>query len=265
MCPGTDDNRQHKDFTRKVDELLAGRAGKSDKSADAGSQADLAFTKKIMEFRPEPSPAFHDNLKQHLLAKMAEQEASRSSSKVLILTHKLFLSFRDRLRHLVPTRPVWSMAAAATAVAVIALVVMWRVGVFTPAARPIMTAQMNGAAVSVEAHLSGLKRSYNTGDPVALQFSFKNVTDETLTLPNLPGISIENADAEVVRLFPAGKETVPLRPGETEILALTWDQCDSAGQPVPPGDYQVVISRVSDTEDSNMVGLDQPLSITIVP
>jgi hypothetical protein len=159
MCPGTDKNRDEKDFTRKVDELLAGQAGKPGEPVDTESQSNLDFAKKIIESRLNPSPVFRDGLKQRLLAKIAEQEVSRSSSKVPTRN----LSLWGRLRNLFPSHPVWGMAAATVAVAVLALVVMWQVGVFTPAEHPVMTAQMGGAAVSVEAEVTGLKHSYHTG------------------------------------------------------------------------------------------------------
>jgi hypothetical protein len=58
---------------------------------------------------------------------------------------------------------------------------------------------------------------------------------------------------------------ITLRPSETENLDLAWDKRDASGQPVPPGEYHIVISRFSGIEGGGMVSLDQPFIITILP
>lgn len=254
MCPGMDDKQQQKDFTRKVDELLAGRSGRASEPLPAESRVNFEFAKKVLANRTEPSLVFRDNLKQRLLAKMTEQEAAGVST----------LSWWNHLRDLFSSPPLWKMAAATVAVAVVALVV-WRMGVFAPEEHTMMTSQMGGAMVSVEARVADLKRAYNTGDTVALHFSFKNVTADTITFPFPPGIGIESADFRAVRFFAAGNGTVTLRPGKVEIWDLTWDQRDAAGQLVPPGDYLIVMPRIPVTEGGGMLSLNQPLTVTILP
>lgn len=260
MHPGTGNNRQQKDFTHQVDELLASQAGKAGEPGDSTSQANLDFAKKVIANRANPSPAFRDNLKQRLLNKLAEQETAKITA--FALPHST--SFRTRLQSIIPSRPVWGMAVG-TAVLVVALLVVWQMGVFTPQEHTLMTVQNGGRTVAVEAQVADLKQTYTAGDEIMFRFSFKNVTADTVTFSFPPAVSIENAAFEAVRSFAAGQALVTLYPGEAKNWVLTWDQQDAAGQPVSPGDYHINISGRSPAVGGGTVSLDQPLTVTILP
>ncbi len=265
MSPGTDENRLPQDFARKLDELLAGQPSGSGKPPDTETPAELEFAQKMLVYRAYPSSSFRGNLKQRLLAKMAEQEASLSSSEVPTLTHTHSQSFWSRLRRLFSSPPVWSMAAATAAVVIIAAVVVWRTGFFSADERPLLTAQNGSGTVSVAARVDGLQRAYAAGETVTLRFSFQNVTADTLTLTFPFDIGIENTGAETVRVFNPGQEIITLLPGEVKAWVLDWDQRDAAGQLVPAGDYNVVMYRFTATEDSSIAALEQTPVITILP
>ena len=259
MNPGMGEkSRKEGDFAERVDDILAGKEAKIDEAMDQDYRSNIDFAKKIIECRGEPSPSFQEGLKKRLLSKLSEKEVAK------IRQRSEATSFWDWLRNLVPQNTAWRTVAVTVTVAVLALVVVWRIGVFSPSKGPIVTGPL-GPTVSVETRVSNIKRAYTTGEEIAIQFSFKNVTKETLTFPFPPEIRMENSSVEAVRTFTAGKGTKTLAQGETELYDLTWDQKDDAGKQVTPGDYQIVMPNIQLGEDKGVVSLVQAPTLAILP
>ena len=94
------------------------------------------------------------------------------------------------------------------------------------------------------------RAAYLPGEPVTIEFSFKNITSELIIInPSPPEIEIKLPEleiippdtltlkAEVVKSLAPGSGQVELEPSENVTYTLVWDQRDSSGQPVAPGYY----------------------------
>jgi len=253
MNPGMDEKNKE-EFTESVEDILAAKEGEIDETLDDDYRANIDFTKKIIDCRGEPSVAFQEGLKRRLLSKLAEKEAieQRRRSETT--------SFWDWLRNLVPQSPAWRTTAVTVTVAVVALVVAWGSGLFSPGEEgPIVTGPLP-PTVSVEARASTQETEYAVGEEIDIQFTFRNVADETFTFPFPPEIRIGDISTEVVRKFDVSYSTKTLTPGQSEDYEITWDQKNDTGEQVPPGDYQVIIPNVPLGEGKGVVSLvDSPI------
>jgi hypothetical protein len=257
MNPGMDEgNRKEREFTKGVDDVLAGKEVKAGEPVDQEYRLNIDFAKKIMECRGEPSLSFQEGLKKRLLSNLAEQEAAkvRQGSEAA--------PFWDRLRALMPQRPAWRTVAVTATVAALVLLVVCSFGLFSPGKGPVLTGP--GPTVSVETRASNIKPAYTKGEEVAIQFSFNNVTDKTLKFVFPPEIRIENSNVEAVRTFAGGNATMTLGPGQIELYNFTWDQKDQDGKQVPLGDYQIVMPNIPLGEGEGVVQLIQAPTITIL-
>jgi hypothetical protein len=249
-------NRKGREFAQDIDRILAGKEAKINEAIDEDYRSNIDFAQKIIECRGEPSPSFQEGLKRRLLSKLAGQEAAEARQRLEAP------SFLDWLRNLLAQRPAWRTAAVTVTVAVLALVVVWRIGLLSPSQEPVVTAPL-GPTVSVETRASTAKTAYALGEEIDVQFSFKNLTDEPLTFPFPPGIKIDNTSVETVRAFAAGQDTRTLAPAESVQYDLTWDQKNDAGKQVPPGDYQVIMPNVRLGEGKGVVSLVESPILTI--
>ncbi len=263
MSPGMDNKkRKERNFSRDIDRMLAGKKVKIDKPIDEDYRDNINFAEKIIEYRGEPSPPFQERLKKRLLLQLSEKEAAEARQR------SEMTSFWNWLRNLIPKSPVWRSAAVTLTVAVLTLVVVWRLGLFSPGEEPIVTGPLGPtvsvetrayteklATVPVETGSPMLKTVYAVGERIEINFFFKNITDETLTFLFPPLIKIDNARVETVRTFTAGQDTKGIAPGESVQYDLTWDQKDDSGKQVPPGDYQVIVPMVQLGEGKGVVSL----------
>jgi hypothetical protein len=249
------ENREEKEFTRDIELILTGKETRSGEVSDADYRSNIAFAKKVIECGGSPSPSFQQGLKNRLLIKMTEKEAMQAQQR------SAAVSFLDWLKNLVPRSPVWRTALATAAIIVLAMVVSWSSGLFSPAREPIVTALP--PTVSVEARAFTARTAFAPGETVEIQLSFKNITSETFAFPFPPAIRIENMNVEAVRTFSAGVDNRALAPGETAQYQLTWDQKDDARRQVPPGDYQIVMPNVQLGEGKGVVGLVESPILTI--
>jgi hypothetical protein len=258
------DNKKGKErkFIRDIDRMLADKEVEIDKTIDEDYGDNINFAKKMIEVRDEPSPTFQERLKKRLLVKLAEKEATEARQR------SEMTSFWNWLRNLIPESPVWRTAAVTVTVAVLTLVVVWRLGLFSPGEEPIVTGPLGPtvsvetraytekiATVPVETGSPILKTIYAVGERIEINFFFKNITDETLTFLFPPLIKIDNARVETVRTFATGPYTKGIAPGESVQYDLTWDQKDDTGKQVPTGDYQVIIPMVQLGEGKGVVSL----------
>lgn len=255
MSLGMDDKgRKEREFAQDIDRVLAGKEAIIDEATDENYRSNIDFAKKIIECRGEPSSSFQEGLKKRLLAKLAEKETAQQRSETT--------SFWDWLRNLVPQSPAWRTAAVTVTVVVLALLVGWRAGLFSPNQEPILSTSV-APAVAIEGRVITTKTTHTMGEEINIQFSFKNITDDTLTFPFPPEIRIENTNIEAVRTFTAGQDTKTLTSGESARYDLVWDQKDTNGKQVPPGDYQVVIQNIQLGEDKGVASLVESPVLTI--
>ncbi len=257
MNPGMNKkNRKEGEFAERVDDILAGKEAKIDEAMDEDYRSNIDFAKKIIECRGEPFASFQEGLKKRLLSKLAEKEVAETQRR------SESISFWDWLKNLVPQSPAWRTAAVTMTVAVVALVVVWRIGLFSPGEGPIVTGPL-GPTVSVETRASTTKTVYTTGEEIDIQFTFKNIADETFAFPFPPGIRIGDLGTEVLRTFDVGQGTITLAPGQSEDYDLTWNQKDDTGKQVPPGDYQIIIPNIQLGEGKGVVSLVESPILTI--
>lgn len=102
----------------------------------------------------------------------------------------------------------------------------------------------------IEMYATCAKNAYLPGDEVEIEFKFKNVRTEPITLtPFPPRIQVTRPRSdEVVRSFSIGSEDLNLEPGETAEYTLVWNQKDNNGQQVAPGWYYVGLIDVTITK-----------------
>lgn len=266
MKPGMDDkNRKETEFAGEVDDILVGKAAKIDKAMDEDYRSNLDFARKIAEFREEPSPEFREGLKKRLLLKLAEKEATAARQ------NPEPASFWSWLTNLNQT-PVWRTAAVTAMVAVLALAVGWRIGFFSPddkPGQPSITGLAPAAStvvapkVVVEGRAFTPKTAYAAGEVINIQFSFKNLANDTRTFPFPPEFWIQNVNGDIIRTFAAKRNTMTLAAGASDRYDLAWDQKDDTGKQVPPGDYGVIMPNIQIGENIGVVGLVESFTVGI--
>ncbi len=111
------------------------------------------------------------------------------------------------------------------------------------------------------------KNAYLPGEPITIEFSFKNITSEPIVIsPSppemeivLPEVEITQPDtlslqAEVVKSLAPGSGQVDLEPGESVTYTLVWDQRDNSGKQVAPGYYNPNIKARNMGIDGKVAG-----------
>ena len=94
------------------------------------------------------------------------------------------------------------------------------------------------------------RNAYLPGEPITIEFSFKNITSEPIVIsPSppemeivLPEVAITppetlSSQAEIVQSLAPGSGQVELEPSENVTYTLVWDQRDGNGKQVAPGYY----------------------------
>lgn len=238
------------EFAEHVDDILAGKEAGLGETMDEDYLANIDFARRIIECRGEPSAVFREGLRKRLLSKLAGEEVAGARRRPEPA------SFWDWLKNLVPQSPAWRTAAVTISIALVALVVAWGTGLFSPGEGPIVTGPLP-PTVSIEARASTPETEYGTGEEIDIRFTFRNVADETFTFPFPPEIRIGDLGTEVLRTFDEGQGTITLVPGQSEDYNLTWDQENDAGEQVPPGEYQVIIPNVPLGEGKGVLSLDE--------
>jgi len=234
------DNNNEEKYTRQIDRIISGQPQESP------NDADLLFAAKIRQTQAKPSVQFQSSLKARLLDKLSAMEGEPAKRP----------SFFEQLAGLFRQR-TWQAAGAALAVCVIALVVVWRAGVFSGS--PVVTNPYPTVAVAAQATLD--QYSYSPGEVVKIDFTFVNKSKKTVSFAIPPALRIETLNADTIRSFDAGQVIVTLTPDTATDYQMTWDQKDDNGILVPSGEYQIVIPNVA----LGKAGfLSQPQSPTII-
>jgi hypothetical protein len=258
MSRGMDEKgKEEREFSQDIDRILARKETSTDEVRDDDYRSNIDFAGKIIKLRGEPSPAFQEALKKHLLSKLAVKEAGEDR-------HRAAASFWDWLRSLIPRSPVWRTAAITVTVVALAVAVVWRIGLLSPEEEPIVTGTV-GPRVSVEARAETPKAAYAVGEEIDIDFFFKNVSGEILMFSFPPEIGIENMATEIVRTLYGGQDVSTPAPGASVRYRLTWDQKDDAGKQVSPGDYQIIMQDLQLGEGKGVVSLVESPILTILP
>ena len=112
---------QDREFARYLDRLLGGEEVEAAEVLSEEVRSALSFARKISELRAEPPPQFREQLKARLLQQLAQQGAEGRQG-----------SFWEFLRGLVPQSPLWRTVAATLVVALVAVSLIWRMGLLPP-------------------------------------------------------------------------------------------------------------------------------------
>ena len=244
-----------KQFLENLERILAGKDLKVSGAIDDDCRAALDFAKEMVELHVAPSTSFKAQLRERLLRRLGEQEARAPAEKRK--------SFWGWLRDLWRDKPVWRTVTVTLLVALVAVSVMGRMGVFTqfapppvinippPAPAPAPTPAPAPAPTPaprpqtpIEVMATTDRESYLPGEDIAIEFSFKNNTHEPYEIASFPPeieILGKGPHDEVVRSFPAGNLFQLLDSGEVVRYELTWNQLDSLGEQVDYGYYQFMI------------------------
>ena len=243
------EGRKESEFAEDVDRVLSGQGSEVANTLSKEYRANLDFSKKIADARVTPSPAFQSALKSRLLSKLAEMEAAKEARKRTSLWDSLTGLFRQR---------TWQAAGVTVALLVIALVVVWRAGLFSQG--PVVTNPYPTVAIEVTVTID--KETYIIGENVNIDFTFFNKSSETLSFVVPPVFRIETLNADTVRSFPIGETTVTLAPDKSTSYNLTWNEKDDIANQVPAGEYQIVIPNV-ELGDVGFLSLSQSPTIVI--
>lgn len=252
MAERRDDERK---FSEDIDRLLAGRrvAGSEDKEY----QETVDFAARMAESREKPSLAFQATLKQHLLAKLSEEEARVKKP-----------SFAEWLTGVLRTSTAWRNAAVAVTVVALALLVGWRVGLFSQSNPPIVTQPPLGTPASLNVFTRLDKAAYQIGETVEITLSFYNNTAEPLLIETFPPsltISGPVPAEDVVRSIASEQASETIAAGETVLYTYTWNQRSDSNSPVIPGDYYLKVRDIRLPDSGGEVYVADPAPITILP
>ncbi|MBI4286381.1 MAG: hypothetical protein HY670_10875 [Chloroflexi bacterium] len=115
---GKEEERIAREFSENIDRMLAGKEVEISDAAGDDYRTALDFTRRLIEMRAAPRPAFRTQLKERLLARVRQAEARQGA-------------FWGTLHNIVYS-PVWRAVTATVVVVLVAVGVMWGQGVFTP-------------------------------------------------------------------------------------------------------------------------------------
>lgn len=232
-----------KEFSENIDRILAGQEVKVSADIDDDCRTALDLAQKLIRLRAVPSPSFKAQLQERLLSRLSEEEETKVKT-----TEVKRNWFWEALGCLVPRQPVWQRVTITLLVAVVAGGVIWGSGILTqiPAPPPLPAPPSAPIRPTLELTATPAQTAYLPGEAVTVEFSFKNVSSEPITVrPFLPGIQIMLPRPHgIVRSFAAGWGDLKLEPGETVTHTLVWDQQDSSGQQVAPGYYYIDIEDI---------------------
>jgi hypothetical protein len=253
----SDEIGEEREFSEKIDRLLAGEEVQAGEDASEDYRTTINFAQKLTSLRSDPSPHFKGQLRKRLLSKLADQQAEKTRPK------EKGSAFREAFRNLIPRNPVWRTATATVTVAVLAIIVLWGSGIFTPAPEqmgvrgpvPEVAPVPQMAPSPAE---GGLQTSAVVEAPVSetvvaafseevkIDLVFRNVSSESMRVaPFPPAIHVIRAETdEVIRSLAEGNESRELLPSGTLDYILVWDQLDDNRRQVDPGRYSIFVNDV---------------------
>jgi hypothetical protein len=269
------ESEEAKLFSEQLDRMLAGEEIKTGGEMNDDLRQALNFAGEIKAMRSEPSPQYHDLLKNKLLANIRAGEAETEQK----------LSWLDKFVR----QPVWRTVTTVVVIAIISGII-WAAGFFKEPGSPQETSDRNQAVMTSAAtalpqasappslkaagampaasesaavqflQVNGVtdKSIYtnSSSDPVDITITLENVSGQPLSIPQYPPIlSLMQSDTmQPVFTFMAGDIATSLAPGETVTYSVTWDQRDAGGHLVSPGTYYLEL------EDLDMQGQSMKLN-----
>jgi hypothetical protein len=251
-----------KKFAKDLDHQIAGGRVEVPQGSKQEYDGTVQFAGKMLESRVTPSESFKQNLKEHLLFKLAEEEIREEKEK------ESTQSFWDAIKNMLPRSPALRAVIVTATIAVIVLVTIWRSGIiFESTNQPILGISPPTSGISqgpVEVEVSASQTSYKLGEQVSIVITFKNTGNEELTLtPFPPEIIIAATSLKPYKTIP-GEGSRTLLPGETTQYTVTWDQRDDEGKQVPTGDYVVEMLDIELNDGKGTVTLPDSPRISIV-
>ena len=113
-----------RNFSQELDKMLAGEEPCPGAAPDEDYQSAISFAGRLVDSRPEPSPAFKSQLKERLLLKLSQHgvETPEEAKWSRIL---------EGVKRLVPERVILRAAAITSLVAIWAIGILWGAGVFS--------------------------------------------------------------------------------------------------------------------------------------
>jgi len=260
-----DKKDMERDFLNNLERVLEGKEIEPGLNDDSRSALD--FARKMLSLRVNPSPLFHDTLRNRMLQKIEKKEREAEHEKGGSFWERLWENWK---------RPVWRTVTVGLVSALVIVVIMGYSGMFTyftpqfldeepalpetaqaPAPEPAPVPEPGPAPLELQAPLEVIMSTeedfYRAGEDVAIEFVFINTSDEEQTIrPFPPLVEItESGTGETVRSFPSGSTHRKLLPGEAVEYELNWDQLDSQGQPVLPGWFNVYAKEISITRGTS--------------
>jgi cytoskeletal protein RodZ len=271
-------------FSENLDLLLAGKEARID-SLDEELQLNLNFSRKMINLRVSPSPAFQAGLKASLMQKLADMDARKEASR------------QGWFWRLTSQKPVWQAAALALIVLIFAGV-LWATGIFnnykstvqipsttaayttttqsttavtttkttTATSKPMTTTTTSAQPViMVSALASTDKTSYLPGEPVKISVTLQNLGSDTMKMDKFPPILslMQNETRQPVYTFGYGNNSTTLSPNGVASYTVIWDQQDSQGKPVPAGIYYVELEDLDYQGQTVKLTLSQPVWFNI--
>jgi len=135
---------------------------------------------------------------------------------------------------------------------------------------PAATSPAIAAAPSGKSLLSNSalpdKSSYLPGEAVNIRVDMKNVTAQPVLIENFPPIMslIDSRTGQPVYTFTAGQTAKTLAAGESVTFYQVWNQYDSKGRLVSPGNYRLELEEVYNQGQSVPMELTYPVYIEIL-
>jgi hypothetical protein len=109
------------------------------------------------------------------------------------------------------------------------------------------------------------KSAYSAGQPVNIQVTLQNITDQPFTIKQYPPYLslMRAADSLPVYTFMNGTMDLTLAPGQQVTFQDYWLQVDAKGNAVPPGVYYLELEDIDYQGQALHLKLTQPVSFTI--
>ncbi len=257
-----DKDNKEQQFSGDIDRLITGEKPEEIKPPEDDYNKNIQFAEKMLDSRAEPSPAFKENLRKQLLAKLVEKEMEIERGR------ERTKGFWETVKNVIPRSPAWRTVTATIALFALVLIVVWQLGVFTgPSSPPMLTtSQPPGITAQglVEVTAQTKQSTYRIGEPIDIVFTFKNTSREPVTLTFYPPeILIAASSLKPYRTIKGGESRL-LAAGETLEYIVTWDQLDNEGLQVPPGDYIINMLDIQLSDGKGTVMLSESPRITVL-
>jgi hypothetical protein len=236
-----------KEYSERLDDLLAGRNAGIEQVPDAELRVTLDFSRRMGAVCVRPTPQFQSALKSRLLQKLADEETVRASRRGWL--GRLF------------EQPVMRLAVALVLVAAVSTG-LWLGGVFNGGGNQA-PAPSSPLAVSASTD----KPSYAPGENVLINVTLTNATDEDLVFAQYPPILslMDAVTKQAVYTFKTGSASDTLAPSQTASFTLTWNQRTETGSLVSSGRYYIELEDLYYQGHAVKLTLAQPASFDILP